>query len=75
MIVWGARRDLPPLGAVVDSAVCPAGKTIVGGGFDLENADVEESKPDFDLPGWRVTARGGATGGHFTPVAVCGNPA
>jgi hypothetical protein len=75
VLAWGELHDLPPLGAVVAIARCPAGKTIVGGGFTLENADVEESTYDPYLTGWQVTARGGATGGQFTPIAICGNPA
>jgi hypothetical protein len=54
---------------------CPAGKTVVSGGFDLDGADVEQSEADTELPGWRVTARGGATGGSFAPIVLCGKPA
>jgi hypothetical protein len=75
VIVWGEQRSLPPLGAVIGSAACPAGKTPVGGGFLLDNADVEESQADAQVPGWRVTARGGATGGSFMPIAICGRGA
>ena len=75
VIAWGDQQELPPLGAVRGSAACPAGKTAVGGGFILDGADVEESGASPYLTGWQVTARGGATGGSFTPVVVCGKPA
>ncbi|HET7450871.1 MAG TPA: hypothetical protein VFJ78_09750 [Gaiellaceae bacterium] len=74
VIVWGDYVDLPPLGGRIVTVACPAGKMIVGGGYALEDADAEESMADSSIPGWRVIARGGAFGGHVTPVAVCGNP-
>ncbi|OLE22416.1 MAG: hypothetical protein AUG49_19230 [Catenulispora sp. 13_1_20CM_3_70_7] len=75
VIVRGEQRDLPPLGAVLGTVACPPGKTAVGGGFELENAKVEQNEADAYMSGWKVTARGGITGGTFTPVAVCAKPA
>jgi Collagen triple helix repeat (20 copies) len=75
VIVWGETRDLPPLGAVIGTVACPPGKTAVGGGFDVENGEAEQSEADAYMSGWQVTARGGFTGGTFTPVAICAKPA
>jgi hypothetical protein len=75
MIVWGESHDLPPLGAVIGSVACPPGRTAVSGGFSLENGEVEENEADAYHTGWLVTARGGITGGTFTPVAVCAKDA
>jgi hypothetical protein len=72
-IVWGDWLDLPPLGAVIGTAICPAGKVVVGGGYHLEDADVEATR-DTEQTGWEVTARGGLFGGHFRAIAVCGDP-
>jgi Collagen triple helix repeat (20 copies) len=72
--VWGDEHSLPPLGAVRGDVACPAGKVAVGGGFMVDSASVEESEQTAYLGGWEVTARGGATGGSFMPVVVCGKP-
>ena len=74
VIARGYRLALPPLGAVNSTAVCPAGKVVVAGGYELEDgATLETTKAGPYLTTWVVQARGGLTGGHFTPVAVCAN--
>ena len=75
VIARGYRLALPPLGAVNSTAVCPPGKVVVAGGYELEDgATLETTKAGPYLTTWVVQARGSLTGGHFTPVAVCANP-
>jgi len=75
------NRVAVPAGAVAKvRAVCPSGKKVVGGGFDVEipqdvrvyASDPGDSQGNIVNDGWRVMVRNeGTTARQATAIGVC----
>ncbi len=75
------NRVAVPAGAVAKvRAVCPSGKKVLGGGFDIEipqdvrvyASDPGDSQGNIVNDGWRVMVRNeGTTARQATAIAVC----
>ena len=75
------NRVVVPAGAVAKvRAVCPSGKKVLGGGFDVEiphdvrvyASDPGDSQGNIVNDGWRVMVRNeGTTARQATAIAVC----
>jgi hypothetical protein len=75
------NRVVVPAGAVAKvRAVCPSGKKVLGGGFDMEipqdlrvyASDPGDSQGNIVNDGWRVMVRNeGTTARQATAIAVC----
>jgi len=75
------NRVVVPAGAVAKvRAVCPSGKKVLGGGFDMEipqdlrvyASDPGDSQGNIVNDGWRVMVRNeGTTARQATAIAIC----
>jgi hypothetical protein len=74
------RVAVPPGAVAKVRAVCPSGKKVLGGGFDIEipqdvrvyASDPGDSQGNIVNDGWRVMVRNeGTTARQATAIAVC----
>ena len=74
------RVVIPPGAVAKVRAVCPSGKKVTGGGFDVEipqdvrvyASDPGDSQGNIVSDGWRVIVRNeGTTAREATAIAVC----
>lgn len=77
------NRVVVPAGAVAKvKVICPSGKKVMGGGFDIEvpedvkvyASDPSDGQGNIITNGWRVMVRNeGAAARQTTAMAICAN--
>jgi hypothetical protein len=74
-VAWSGFVDVPYIGEVTATAVCPEGKKAVSGGFEEAGAKITGSVPGAYLASWEVTARNDiyVPGANFAAYALCAN--